>query len=182
MQKEKKSGFTLAELMAVVIIVALLAALGASYYKRAVEQSRFSEGLIAASAIVEGVNRYYLDQQLEGRTHAQILGDFNASGGFDVERLDISLPGSACGTPKNTCTSRFYTIQVISNGVVQATRSDGIYSDTTEGYFIQINPHFASVGKDLIICSPRRANSMGQAFCESMGYTTCSETACTKPQ
>lgn len=187
MHKEKKYGFTLAELMAVVIIVAILAMLGASYYRRAVEQSRFSEGLMAASAIAEGVNRLYMDLQAEGLTHEEILANmFPTGGNFDITRLDISLPGTSCGrSVSHQCDTRYYHVMVW-NGAIQAGRRDGIYSDPMEGYRIHIEPHFAAANKDEISCTVGRNNVASKAFCESMGYTSCEERAtggwkCTKP-
>lgn len=186
MHKEKKYGFTLAELMAVVIIVAILAMLGASYYRRAVEQSRFSEGLMAASAIAEGVNRLYMDLQAEGLTHEEILANmFPTGGNFDITRLDISLPGTSCGrTLSYQCDTRYYHVMVWDR-TIRASRRDGIYSDPMQGYFIRIEPHFATTNKDEISCIAR-GNAAPKAFCESMGYTSCEQEAtgdwkCTKP-
>ena len=55
-------GFTLTELMAVVIILSILSALAAGSYKKAVERSRLSDGLIAATTVMEAVNRYQAEK------------------------------------------------------------------------------------------------------------------------
>ena len=55
--KLTKYGFTLTELMVVVIIIAILAGLGLGSYKKAVERSHFTEGLQAVNAVAEAVTR-----------------------------------------------------------------------------------------------------------------------------
>ena len=72
-QQTNRFGFTLMELLIVVIIIALLSAISFGYYKKSVEHSRFSEGLQAASAISEAINRAYFDDQLEGINESDLL-------------------------------------------------------------------------------------------------------------
>ena len=169
MYKKMKYGFTLAELMAVIIIVSLLAVLSAGYYRRAVEQARFSEGLLAASAVAEAVNRAYLEQKMNGVATPTLPA---------INQLDISFPGSnSCSS--TTCTTKYFTIGVSGEGITDAGRIDGIYK---KHYFIQIQPHFAANNRDQIACVAVMNSSRGQAFCESMGYTQCDGNGvCTKP-
>ena len=170
MYKKMKCGFTLAELMAVIIIVSLLAVLSAGYYRRAVEQSRFSEGLMAASAVAEAVNRAYLEQKMNGVATPTLP---------TINHLDISFLGSSsCNDIQ--CTTKYFHISVDStNGLTTANRIDGIYP---RSYSIQIQPHFAANHRDEISCFAMMNNSRGRDFCESMGYTQCDGNGlCTKP-
>ena len=115
MKHTSKLGFTLAELLAVVIIVALLSGLSLGYYKRSVEDSRFAEGLGAASALVEAVNQSYFDQQFEGSA---------PTARPKVKTLDISLAAQQeCSSNTDYCiaTPRF-EVQVEDNGIVRAYR------------------------------------------------------------
>ncbi len=160
-----KFGFTLAELMAVVVIVSLMVVLSTGYYRRSIEQARFAEGLMAASTISEAVNRYWMD---------------NFSSMPDkLSKLDIQLSKrTSCG---DLCvqTEHFQVEVDDENGVTTAQRKDGQYADL---YYIQINPHFASSHRDQIACVGADTAGNGKAFCESMGYTTCSNAnVCTKP-
>ncbi len=170
MHNKIKNGFTLAELMAVVIIVALLAALSAGYYKRSVEQARFSEGLMAASAIAEGLNRECLERQMNGQT-------CTGSGWIPyINQLDVGVSGSSCD--QDACQTKHFTITIDPQGVTNAVRTDGIYAST---YRIQIQPHFATSNRDQIACVGEDEAGNGQTFCESMGYTSCTDGVCVKP-
>ena len=169
MQKNKNIGFSLAELMAVVLIVAILAALSVGYYRRSVEQSRFSEGLMAASAIAEGINRAYLDHQMAGTGSSYTVPA--------ISQLDIGIAnGENCSGDAYCIKTKYFTITVDANSVTKATRSDGKYADL---YSIQIQPHFASSNRDQIACVGKDSDGNGKTFCESMGYV-CTDNVCVK--
>ncbi len=160
-----KFGFTLAELMAVVVIISLMVVLSVGYYRRSIEQARFAEGLMAASTISEGINRYWMD---------------NASLPASFSVLDIQLSKRSSCTGVTRCLeTEHFRVATDTNGVTTAQRKDGKYKEL---YYIQIQPHFASSHRDQIACVGADDNGDGKAFCESMGYTTCSDAnVCTKP-
>ena len=163
------AGFTLAELLAVVIIVALLSSLSLGYYKRSVEQSRFSEGLTAASAVVEAVNQSYFDQQINGVTSPVTRPK--------IKTLDIELANQGgCASANDYCisTPRF-EIQVRSGGVVRAYRG----STSAYKYYIEIQPNFATSNPDQIFCKGKDTN--GNNFCQAMGYTQSGTNGYTRP-
>ena len=166
------AGFTLAELLTVVIIIAILSSLSLGYYKRSVEQSRFAEGMAAASALVEAVNQSYFDQQMEGETPTTQP---------KVKTLDVMLAAQkACASSSDYCiaTPRF-EVQVQTGGNVRAYRGTA----SSYKYYINIQPSFAASNRDKITCGATSAvdTAAGKAFCESMGYTSCSELECSQP-
>ncbi len=168
MKYASKLGFTLAELLAVVIIVALLSGLGLGYYKRSVEDSRFAEGLSVASALVEAVNQSYFEQQLEDPE--------SLTKQPKVQTLDINLAAKAdCSSNKDYCiaTPRF-EVYIETDGSVRAYRGNA----SLYPYYIQINPSFAASKSNQISCVG--ADADGKTFCESMGYTDCKDNACLK--
>ena len=116
MRTENKFGFTLAELLAVVLIMAILTILAAGSYRKSVEQSRFSEGLAAASALAESLNRYYIDRRAEGATDATIRNEISQMNTRGIpNRLDISLPAqNGCST---FLCSKFFSFRISSDEV-----------------------------------------------------------------
>ena len=59
-------GFTLAELLAVVIIVALMASFSAGYYSKSKAQAKFTEVLDEANRDAERTNQAAIDLAMEG--------------------------------------------------------------------------------------------------------------------
>ena len=176
------SGFTLTELLTVVVIVGLLTALATGYYKKSVEQSRFAEGLTAASAIVEGLNQAYLEDITQGVTPA------DAAKARKIGLLPSLVTGTgscASTSPADYCVAtKHFQIEVdsTSGNVVYAYRG----STEKYRYYLQLHTNYDSSFKDRIACvgsTELGKNNDAKAFCESMGYTNCSSTTnvCTKP-
>lgn len=157
-------GFTLAELLAVIIIISMLSALGLGAYKKSVEQSRFAEGLAAASAVVEAINRARFDEKIEGRSSPSV---------HKYATLDVNLP-EAC-TSGNCRATKYFEVYIEKDAganyeVVRAKRKKG-------NYYVEISSNFGS-NKDELACVGN--NTDGVTFCESMGYVNCTEMRCTK--
>ena len=98
-----KKGFTLAELLAVVIIVALMASFSVGYYTKSKAQAKFTEVLDRANAEAERVNQDTLELAMEGGTVSFVP---YSSGGY----------GQACDA------SAHYCIQVSTDYVTDVPR------------------------------------------------------------
>ncbi len=166
------AGFTLVELLSVVIIIAILSSLSLGYYKRSVEQSRFAEGLSAASALVEAVNQSYFDQQMEGVSSPVKRPK--------VKTLDVALSNSEASdaNPYSLFTPRF-EVRIETNGNVRAYRG----SASSYKYYVNVQPNFASSNANKITCEATGAvnTTDGKTFCESVGYNSCSGLVCSQP-
>lgn len=102
MQKKVQQGFTLIELMIVVAIIGILAAIALPAYQDYTKRSHVSEGLSLAGAAKMGVSEYYADR-----------------GTFPASNTEAGL------APKDKITGNAVTsVEVKTGGVIQITYND----------------------------------------------------------
>ena len=154
---EIKKGFTLVELLVVVLIIGILAAIAVPQYQKAVEKSRASEAFILLKSLKEAQDVYKLSNP--------------GAATPTLEQLDITIPGeptapvAASGSFRQT---DFFQIGILSNGNPHALRVQGnkllyilAYYDSNytsmfhakPGYFCNVelneDPNYAYVCKGL---------------------------------
>lgn len=160
--KLTKHGFTLTELMAVVIIIGILAGIGFGSYQKAIARSRFSEGLAAGAAVQEAVNRYYYEN-----TDLSITSRKKPKMAY----VDIGLANAKnCVTTSDYCVrTKYFEIVINSDGSVSAYHMKG---NARNLYYLTWAPAFSS-SRTNEACAAQSANSTeGADFCKSMGYTS----------
>lgn len=152
-----KKGFTLAELMAVVVIIAIIAAIGLGGYRRTVERAKLTEGLNMAHQIGQALARADWERN-------------NSCGTLDTpwNMLDIDSTGYTIGADKLEITGRFKLTQDGSN--INVERLGG------EAYTLVVP----------IDCGTSHVKLKDQCngntdFCISAGFTNCTGTSCKKP-
>ena len=111
--KTRKDGFTLLELLMVVIIIAILASIALPQYIRATEKARAAEALQLAGAIRAAENRY--KAQSVDNVYTNVIGELDA---------EMPLTSTAFGSPP---------VATLTTKSVLFTRAAGTFAGTTVG-------------------------------------------------
>ncbi|MBR2864752.1 MAG: prepilin-type N-terminal cleavage/methylation domain-containing protein [Elusimicrobiaceae bacterium] len=138
---KNKQGFTLAELMAVVMIVAILAGIAIGAYHKAIERAQFNEGLSVSNAIMAASDQYFYD--------------FNANPA-SINDLSLDIRGTKSGL---TLKTDKFIFTLVPGHYVTANRTGGNYS-------IKVLTSLNNTGA--VTCSQTAAG--GLDFCKSVGY------------
>lgn len=148
-----RRAFTLAELMAVVVIIAILAGIALGSYTKSVERGAFTEAKTLSHQIAAARDTYYYDR---------IYGGNSASMPTTFGALSLELPGAS--TISSTYTGKNFTFSISNTSYVKATHVDG-------GYGLCVYQEANASGK----VSEEKcfgATDKGKDFCKSMGYTS----------
>jgi prepilin-type N-terminal cleavage/methylation domain-containing protein len=87
-KKRKRSGFTLIELMVVILIVGILAAVAVPILRGRIEQAKWSEAAATAGAIKTAVRAYYAENPtVAGAWAAQAVSGVSTTLGFQAGDL-----------------------------------------------------------------------------------------------
>lgn len=155
-QKTARGGFTLTEMLTVVLIVGVLAAVAVPQYRRTIQRTRATEAVAMLKALADSSERLAI--AFGKRTVAAVA----TSGKFTFERLDVINQDSiSCSFPEDdTMTCDHFTYVLGGDGTIAATQP-------STGVTLTIYPDKSSVDSDYITC----AEEENGTYCDLYGYT-----------
>ena len=108
-----KKGFTMVELMVVVVIMGVLASIALPNYKRSLDRARLAEATSVVGANERGIDMYRLQNKAA-------TAQFLRTGGV---RLDVDLTGSL-NCNESGCSSQFFTYEASCNAGACSIQAD----------------------------------------------------------
>lgn len=146
-----KCGFTLVEVLTVVVIIGILASIALPKYARTVERARATEAMASIKAINDSIYAYYSERETCPTS---------------FKKLVVNLSGMA--NDGTSVTSKYFTFSLDASVNVPGTSCPGAKATRRSGYSYAIwNPFAPVAGKaQSLRCSATEEKSI--AVCESL--------------
>ena len=146
--KNRKLGFTLTELLTVVLIVAILTSIALPQYRKSIRRAEAMESLVNLRSLYNAARRY----------KAATSAAPTSLTGLDVEFFDAAPIESGFKIGK-------FSYEFNASYIRSCRLNNGGFCF----YFYYNHP---SLGKDALICEPQNNSPTGTWICESLGTLT----------
>ncbi len=121
---KNKMGFTLVELMVVIVIIGILASAGMPTYRNKITRAKIESSIVYAEIAMEAIDTFYKDKKR-----------------FPKSNAEAKLPGS------DKFVGKYVTSVVVDNGAIHITFGNGMHSEI--GNILSIRPAIM-VGEPII--------------------------------
>lgn len=122
---KKSFGFTLLEVIIVIIIMAILATFGIARFTRSIENQKAKQGVKLLYDLYSAQKRYFIDNGAYASNFAQIAANDISVKNPPFPGYTLTLPGTSTALAEFTRTSDPYTLTINDNGIISCT-SPGI--------------------------------------------------------
>lgn len=156
----KKQGFTLLEVLAVVVIIGILASISMPIYTRSIERSRAMEAMSNVKAINDAIYMYHADKEACPTSFKQLVVTLPVASGASLEDNPLAVKffsfalgefSSAVNIPGTPCP-----------GVTATRIHGGDYQYSIANPYTLVNGRAASLA-----CID--SNAKGQEICDALG-------------
>lgn len=149
-------GFTLVEMLVVVLIIGILSSVAIPNYTRSIEKSRATEAMNMVKALNDAVYAYAAERNACPPSFSKLL---------------VEVPGNK--TSDTVVTGKYfkYMLNAATNAPIPGTTCGGVVAERTSGDIYRIwNPYSTAGGKRTLACNGDTARA--QNICKSMGLAT----------
>ncbi|WP_424244983.1 prepilin-type N-terminal cleavage/methylation domain-containing protein [Elusimicrobium posterum] len=158
--KKNTKGFTLVELLVVVIIIAILAVIAVPQYGKMVEKSRMADALVNVKAISDSANRYYMAR---GSYRNMVIDPNSSSLNLDIKPTDSPYYKFLATTPTDN------NNQVIIYAVRKYKTTDNPTSVTQGRYYVTYTLDRGNIRN--ATCTAVDCDDSASKTCEMVNYS-----------
>ena len=147
-----RSGFTLIEVLTVVLIIGILTSIALPMYMRSIERSRATEAMTAIKALNDSIYAYYADKGYCPNSFGKLVATLPSN---ETKNFQFILDGSPVNVPGTDCKG------VLAKRIHGGSYQYKIWNPYTRG----------TTGKALALqCAPENeSDEKSKAVCESLG-------------